>query len=106
VTGAATTLLEDDAKLTTAARRDLTETIHEEAQRLSRLVRNLLDMTRVQSGALRVTKEWQPLEEVVGAALARVGTGTAAGRSSASRCRSRGSRRRLRPDSERRKRTK
>jgi two-component system sensor histidine kinase KdpD len=72
ITGAATTLLEDDARLAADARRDLTETIHEEAKRLSRLVSNLLDMTRLASGALRVRKEWQPLEEVIGAALGRV----------------------------------
>jgi two-component system sensor histidine kinase KdpD len=72
VTGAASTLLEDDTKLTPAARRDLLETIHEESARLARLVHNLLDMTRLTAGALRVRKEWQPLEEVVGVALGRV----------------------------------
>jgi two-component system sensor histidine kinase KdpD len=35
-------------------------------------VRNLLDMTRLEAGALRVNKEWQPLEEVIGAALNRM----------------------------------
>jgi two-component system sensor histidine kinase KdpD len=72
VTGAASTLVEGDDRLTPEARRDLAETIHEEAKRLSRLVSNLLDMTRLASGALRVKKEWQPLEEVIGAALSRV----------------------------------
>jgi two-component system sensor histidine kinase KdpD len=72
VTGAASTLLEDDAKLRPEARRDLLETIHEETKRLARVVSNLLDMTRLASGTLRVKKEWQPLEEVVGAALGRV----------------------------------
>lgn len=72
VTGAASTLLEDEGSLPKEARHDLLETIHEETLRLTRLVRNLLDMTRLASGALRVTKEWQPLEEIVGAALGRV----------------------------------
>jgi two-component system, OmpR family, sensor histidine kinase KdpD len=72
VTGAASTLLEDLGTLSSEARRDLLDTIHEETLRLTRLVRNLLDMTRLASGALRVTKEWQPLEEIVGAALGRV----------------------------------
>jgi two-component system sensor histidine kinase KdpD len=48
------------------------ETIHEEAERLNRLVGNLLDMTRLESGAVTVRKEWLPLEEVVGAALTRL----------------------------------
>jgi two-component system sensor histidine kinase KdpD len=69
VTGAASTLLED--AIDPATRRELTETILEEAQRLNRLVRNLLDMTRLEAGALRVKKEWQPIEEVVGSALNR-----------------------------------
>ena len=43
------------------------------------LVRNLLDMTRLEAGALRVKKEWQPLEEVVGSALNRM-EGALAGR--------------------------
>jgi two-component system, OmpR family, sensor histidine kinase KdpD len=47
-------------------------TAHEEALRLNRLVRNLLDMTRLDAGALKVKKELQPLEEVVGAALYRL----------------------------------
>lgn len=70
VTGAASTLLED--AVPDATRRELTETILQEAQRLNRLVRNLLDMTRLEAGALRVNKDWQPLEEVVGSALNRV----------------------------------
>ncbi len=70
MTGAASTLLEDTVDR--ATRRELSESILLEAQRLNRLIRNLLDMTRLQAGALRVKKEWQPLEEVVGSALNRL----------------------------------
>jgi two-component system sensor histidine kinase KdpD len=72
ITGAASALLESDAAIAEASRRDLAQTIHEEAQRLNRLVRNLLDMTRLASGALKVAKEWQALEGVIGAALGRL----------------------------------
>jgi two-component system sensor histidine kinase KdpD len=72
ITGSASALLEPESKLPPAAQRDLVETIHEEAARLNHLVRNLLDMTRIASGAVRVNKEWQPIEAVVGAALSRV----------------------------------
>jgi len=72
ITGAASALLQPDAHLSPEARRDLDETIYEEADRLNRLVRNLLDMTRITSGAIKVAKEWQPLEEVVGAVLNRL----------------------------------
>ena len=70
MTGAASTLLEDAIDAPT--RRELTESILQEALRLNRLVRNLLDMTRLEAGAVRVNKEWQPLEEVVGSALNRM----------------------------------
>jgi two-component system sensor histidine kinase KdpD len=70
VTGAASSLLED-VQLPESARRDLTETIYEESERLNRLVGNLLDMTRLHSGAVRVSKEWQSLEEIIGSAIRR-----------------------------------
>jgi two-component system sensor histidine kinase KdpD len=72
ITGAATTLRDEGTAVDEAQRADLLETICEEADRLERLVRNLLDLTRLQSGALEVKREWIPLEEIVGAALMRV----------------------------------
>jgi two-component system sensor histidine kinase KdpD len=71
VTGAASTLLDPAGPTDVAIRRDLIETIHSEGQRLNRLVQNLLDMTRLEAGVLEIHKEWQPIEEVVGAALER-----------------------------------
>ena len=53
-------------------RRELLQSILDEAERLNRLVANLLDMTRLEAGALEVRKEWQPIEEIVGAALGRM----------------------------------
>jgi two-component system sensor histidine kinase KdpD len=72
ITGATTSLLDGEATLDSTTRRDLIQAIYEEAERLNRLVRNLLDMTRLESGAVQVHKEWQPLEEVVGGALNRL----------------------------------
>ncbi len=72
ITGAASALLQTEPALAAEARRDLAETIHEEARRLDRLVRNLLDMTRLAAGAVKITKEWQPIEGVIGAALGRM----------------------------------
>ncbi|HSX81007.1 MAG TPA: sensor histidine kinase KdpD [Candidatus Saccharimonadia bacterium] len=72
ITGATSTLLEEDRKLDAPTRHELLHTVHEEADRLNRLVSNLLAMTRLESGAIQVHKEWQPLEEVVGAALTRL----------------------------------
>jgi two-component system sensor histidine kinase KdpD len=71
ITGAASSLLEGRGA-PEATRRDMLTTILEEAQRMNRLIANLLDMIRVESGALQVQKEWQPLEESVGVALIRL----------------------------------
>lgn len=70
ITGTASALL--DAKLDPTTRTELTRGILSEAERLNRLVRNLLDMTRLDAGAVEPKKEWQPVEETVGAALERV----------------------------------
>jgi two-component system sensor histidine kinase KdpD len=79
ITGAASALAETHPEVGPDVRHELSETIHEEAQRLNRLVRNLLDMTKITSGAMKVAKEWQPLEEVIGAVLERL-EGLLAGR--------------------------
>ncbi len=55
-----------------AERRAALEAVYSEAGRLNRLVGNLLEMTRLESGTIQVHKEWQPLEEVVGAAVGRL----------------------------------
>ena len=69
ITGAASTLMETSDRLTPQARAEMLDTIYEEAERMERLINNLLDMTRLESGGLVVKKEWQPLQEVVGSAL-------------------------------------
>jgi len=73
ITGAATTLQQEDILLDTNSRLDLVGTIQEEAEHLNRIIKNVLDMTRLESGAITVNKEWQPLEEIVGAVVNRLG---------------------------------
>jgi two-component system sensor histidine kinase KdpD len=70
IEGAASTLLQE-SEPARAARRDLAATIVQESHRMGRLVANLLDMIRVEAGALQVQKEWQLLSDVVGVALLR-----------------------------------
>jgi two-component system sensor histidine kinase KdpD len=72
ITGAASGLLEEKDQIGPAARHELAKSIYHEAQRLDHLVRNLLDMTRLESGAVHLQKEWHPFEEIVGAALIRL----------------------------------
>ncbi|MBK9266444.1 MAG: DUF4118 domain-containing protein [Polyangiaceae bacterium] len=71
ITGAATAL-RDDRGLGANSRTELLETICDEAERLERLVANLLDMTRLESGPVALKREWVPFEEVVGSALNRL----------------------------------
>jgi two-component system sensor histidine kinase KdpD len=72
IMGSASTLEGDRGALTGSQRADLSRAIYEEAERLNRLVTNLLAMTRVESRDLALSREWVPVEEIVGAALDRV----------------------------------
>jgi two-component system, OmpR family, sensor histidine kinase KdpD len=51
------------------AQLETAKAISDEARRINALVTNLLDMARIESGEVRLNLQWQPLEEVVGAAL-------------------------------------
>jgi two-component system sensor histidine kinase KdpD len=51
------------------AQAEIAQAIRAEALRTSMLVSNLLDMARLQEGQVQLKREWQPLEEVVGASL-------------------------------------
>ncbi|MBI5108631.1 MAG: DUF4118 domain-containing protein [Rhodocyclales bacterium] len=50
------------------------QALHEHAERLAGLVGNLLDMARLNAGDVILRREWQPLEEVVGASIKLLGT--------------------------------
>jgi two-component system sensor histidine kinase KdpD len=54
------------------ARQDLLAAIDEEADHLNRLVGNLLDMSRIESGALRPEAKWNSVAEIIDGALAGV----------------------------------
>ena len=45
------------------------QSMHEQAARLANLVGNLLDMARLNAGEISLRREWQPLEEVIGASI-------------------------------------
>ncbi len=72
ITGAASSLRSEQSASSPAERRELLDTIFEEAGRLNRLVGNLLDMTRLESGGVTVNRGWHSLEEIVGSTLARL----------------------------------
>jgi two-component system sensor histidine kinase KdpD len=73
ITGAVSTLLEKDLAIDQQNRFELLQTIQEEADHLNRSIKNILDMTRLESGAITVNKEWQSLEEIIGVVLNRLG---------------------------------
>ena len=68
-----TSLLQDDVAWTQEAEDELLTTIDEEADRLDRLVGSLLDMSRLQAGAVDVHRELVLLDEVVAQSLASIG---------------------------------
>ncbi len=73
ITGTLSSLEEDGVCLEEPAQRSLITMAREEAERLNRLVGNLLDMTRIEAGALRATEEPCDVQEVISAALDRLG---------------------------------
>jgi two-component system sensor histidine kinase KdpD len=72
IAGASSSLLAADTGLDSDTRRELCQTIFDDAQRLARLVDNLLEMTRIESGSMTVDKQGHVLEEIVGSVLHRL----------------------------------
>ncbi|GAW65434.1 histidine kinase [Geoanaerobacter pelophilus] len=70
IKGALSALKEQGERLTPEARQDLLETANDEAERLNRFVGNLLDLSRLEAGALRPRIEPCDLQELVGCAMA------------------------------------
>ncbi len=69
IKAAVSSLLQRDVDFSPAATRELLETIDEGADRLNHLIGNLLDMSRLQTGALQLVMRDVGLDEVVPAAL-------------------------------------
>jgi len=65
IKAAATSLLQEEVQWDEEARRSFALSIEREADRLNRLVANLLDMSRIESGALKPEREWYPIDELV-----------------------------------------
>ena len=74
IIGAAGTLVESGDSLLPPVRKELLQDILDEAHRINRLVGNLLDMTRLDAGQITPSREWLPVEELVGSAVQRCAT--------------------------------
>ena len=73
IVGSVTSLRTLGDKMSKADRADLLETIEEEAARLSRFVSNLLDMTRLEAGAIDIQRDWVDVGDVIRGATQRAG---------------------------------
>jgi two-component system sensor histidine kinase KdpD len=73
VLGAASTLRDLSSKLSEAEKADLLGTVIDESERLNRFIANLLDMTKLESGAVVPNATLLDLTEIVGSALRRAG---------------------------------
>jgi two-component system sensor histidine kinase KdpD len=74
ITGALSSLDEDNGTLNESTRRALIENARGEADRLNRLVGNLLNMTRIESGAIKLRLEAEDIQDVIGTALEQLGS--------------------------------
>lgn len=72
IKGYATTLLEHDNRLSRAETREFLEIIDSESDRLDELIRNLLDMSRLEAGVLKMDREPTQMADVVRASAQRV----------------------------------
>jgi two-component system sensor histidine kinase KdpD len=70
IKAAASSLRSGAVRWDSEARQDLLAAIDEEADHLNRLVGNLLDMSRIESGALKPERKWNALSEIIDTAQA------------------------------------
>lgn len=72
IVGSASTLVDNGEALQEQDRRELTVGIYEEAQRMTLLVNNILDMAKLEAGAMTLNRDWYLIEEIIGAVLIRL----------------------------------
>ena len=71
ILGSATSLMAYRKSMDETAQDELVRTIQDESERLNRFISNLLDMTRLESGAITPHREFVDLSDIVGSALRR-----------------------------------
>ena len=72
IAGASSALNDPNLNLDAAARAKLARSIDGKAQEMSELISNLLDLMRFEAGEVRLRRDWEGIEDLVGAALARL----------------------------------
>jgi two-component system sensor histidine kinase KdpD len=79
ITGSLTALLDPSSHLDEAGRKELLKTARAESERLNRIVNNLLDMTRMEAGVLRIIKKPCDVRDLLGVCLEQLKDKTGAG---------------------------
>lgn len=72
IAGAASTLAEHSDNLDAAERKRLARSVESKAREMTDLVSNVLDLMRFESGKLTLHRDWQTLDDLIGAALIRM----------------------------------
>jgi two-component system sensor histidine kinase KdpD len=74
IIGVLSSLQEEGISLDEASRKNLIQVAREEAERLNHLITNLLDQSRIEAGAMRISRQPSQVQDLVGAALEQLGS--------------------------------
>jgi two-component system sensor histidine kinase KdpD len=83
ISGASSGLLERGEQMSAAERAALARSVYEQSQQMAALIASVLEMTRLEAGSIALHRDWHAIDEIAGAALARVKERLAAHRVSA-----------------------
>jgi two-component system, OmpR family, sensor histidine kinase KdpD len=72
ITGASSALNDPELQLSQQARAELARTIDSKAREMSELISNVLDLMRFEAGEVRLRRDWQTIDDLIGAALTRL----------------------------------
>jgi two-component system sensor histidine kinase KdpD len=72
LTGASSTLAEGGDRLPPAERHALAQSIYDQAREMSEQVAKVLQMTRLETGAIALERDWAAIPEIAGSVLARL----------------------------------
>ncbi len=72
ITGASSALNDPELKLDSAARSQLAHSIDAKAREMSELISNVLDLMRFEAGEVRLRRDWETIDDLIGAALSRL----------------------------------
>jgi two-component system sensor histidine kinase KdpD len=74
VIGVLSSLQEEGMGLDDAAKKNMLQVAREEAERLNRLITNLLDVSRIEAGAMKITTQPSDVQDLIGVALEQMGS--------------------------------